>query len=188
MGRSGAKYAPSASGLLLPAAAGMYSCQPGNTAATSPTQSVEYAMPVTFSNVPSAITAIGVNCTTGAASNVIRFGLRANDAAFPHPYPGTLITDFGTVSVSGTGWKEVTSLNQAVSPLVQYWFTVTLQGGTGAALSGFNGNAQPMIWSAAPAALVVGGYSQTGVTGALGAGWSSTITSVTAFRLGIKFT
>jgi hypothetical protein len=186
MGRSGARYAPSQTGLLLPSAASKYSQPPGNSAALALTQDTEYAIGIAFSNIAGPITAVGVNVTTAAASTVVRFGIRA-DAGNAYPYPGTLLNDLGTVATTGTGWKEVTGLSITLEAMRQYWFTVTLQTNTGVSVSGLNGQTTPVIGSANPAALVYGGYSQTGVTGALGAAFSSTIATVTVPRIGIKF-
>lgn len=176
-------------GLTLPASSGNYSFPPGNSAALALTKDTEYALAVVFLNVPGPVTAVGVNVTTGAASTVVRFGVRS-DAGLAYPYPAPtsgLLSDFGTVATTGTGWKEVTGLSWTPTAGVVYHFTVTLQTNTGVSVSGLNGQTSPVTSNVAPAALVLAGYSQTGITGALPTTFSASIATQNVPRIGIKF-
>ncbi len=89
-------------------------------------QSVEYAIPI-YLAVGGTLKRIGCEITTGAASSVVRLGVRADKNGLP----GKLLLDAGTVdatAITASG-IEISSLNLRLSAGL-YWFTATPQGGT----------------------------------------------------------
>lgn len=104
---------------------------------------------------------IGVEVSTGAALNVIRLGIRGDDGA-GYPLTSLPILDAGTVDASTTGAKTIT-IAQTL-PVGRYWLVCVLQGGTGAAV--YYRNVDP--FDATAGNYNPGGYTQAGVTGALG--------------------
>lgn len=140
-----------------------------DTTAT-PNQNQEYA--VRF--VVGALTTfdrIGLEVTTGAGSNVVRLGIRADDGT---NYPGAVVNDAGTIDASTLGFKEIT-ISQAL-PAGQYWLTATLQGGTGAQIRSRTND--PFIGQSTTSTQNTACWTQSGVTGALGS-FSSTPSSTT---------
>lgn len=139
----------------------------GGDAAHSPGQNTECAMRFEV-GVPTLFDRIGVEVTTGSASNVYRLGIRYDTGAC---YPGALLLDAGTVDASSNGAKEIT-ISQTLAAGI-WWVTCTLQGGTGAAVRGRSGP-DPFIAQASIGNANFGSYQQNGVTGALGS-FSSTV-------------
>lgn len=92
-------------------------------------QSLLCVIPVVFQRAVS-IDKLGVTVATGAASNVIRMGIYADNGI---GYPGALIVDGGTLDASTAGAKAV-SFTKITLPPGTYWLAYALQGGTGAAL------------------------------------------------------
>lgn len=177
-------FSPTIGGILLPAAAASYSIPAGNGVAVTPTQSVEYAIPVMFSAIPGACTYIGVNVTSAVAASAARLGIRA-DAGLDIPFPGALITDAGTVATTGTGWKEV-AITDLLVPYRLYWLTLTSQGGA-PSYTGINASGWGVVSTTNPAALALNCYTQTGVTGALPADFTSSVGTNQGPRICLKF-
>lgn len=163
------KYATQTALLPAPQSSGQYASPGGNTTTAAPTQSEEIAFPIMFTEDWTA-TIVMVNCTSVAASSVVRLGLRADAGNGHFLYPGALITDFGTVNTaSGTGQKTI-SINQAFTAWTPYWATATSQGGA-PTMTVFNGD----TWSQlVTSAVGVKGYKQSGITGPLST-FSSTL-------------
>lgn len=117
------------------------------------------------------LTAIGVNVTTaGAAGTVIRMGIYTTGTTGQSSgRPLTLVTDYGTIDASTTGYKEVTGLTQVLTE-GPYWVGAVAQGVTtpNPVLSGITPRPQgnPVGQSACLGNSVSGLY-MNGVTGAL---------------------
>lgn len=136
-----------------------------------PTINRELAVPLL---VPASgtIDRIGINATiAGGAASVCRLGIRqvAADGS-----PGTLITDFGTVATDTLGVKEITVSQAVTGPAV--FLTATPQVDTPATFR-LTTSAPPLFVAGGSAALIAAasppaGWVQTGVTGALGAGFT----------------
>lgn len=141
------------------------------------TQDVEYTALILLR--AGTVTGLGTYTNNTVASSVLRLGLRRDSDG----YPGSVVIDAGTVATSASsGLKTITSLSQAITS-GWYWFTVTNQvaGGVGVLMSNNRSlvtgpTSSPFPWSTA-------GYSQTGVTGALGS-FSSTLTTATLVPIG----
>lgn len=124
---------------------------------------------------------IGLEVTTGAASAVVRLGIRANDSA-TGCYPGALILDAGTISAVGTGYQGVV-ISQALAP-GRYWVTAALQTASGVSVRGRS--LDPFIGQTVTSSASVGGYTQTGVSGALPATWSATPATAAGVKVLLK--
>lgn len=111
---------------------------------------------------------IGVEVTTGVATAVIRLGIRQDTG---QTYPGALVLDAGTVDAATTGFKTAT-IAQALAP-GRYWLTATLQVTTGVSVRGRQ--LDPLVGQTGTGTINAGSYFQTGVTGALGASFTSTV-------------
>ncbi len=86
----------------------------------------ETAIPVMFGRA-FTLDRVGVEVTTGAASTVMRLGLRADDGTYR---PGDLITEWtssATLDCSTTGIKELT-VSTALSAFVRYWIVYKVTG------------------------------------------------------------
>ncbi len=70
------------------------------------------------------LTAAAVNVTLALVGGNIRMGLYASDGALP----GSLVADYGTVTVGVTGIRQITGLSTALRPVLHY-FAVARQGG-----------------------------------------------------------
>jgi hypothetical protein len=133
--------------------------------------STEYATPF-YLAANGTLTRLGAEVTVaGAASTVIRLGLRADN----NGQPGTLLLDAGTVAgdaVSASG-VEITGLNLALTP-GRYWLTATAQGGTPTVRAN-SGDVWPVsaptLASAVGAAASAGYTTAATVTGALPNGY-----------------
>lgn len=124
------------------------------------TQNTEVAVPLLI-GANCTLDRIGLEVTTAAASNVVRLGIRYDDGT----YPGAVLLDAGTIDATATtGFKEI-NISQAITAGL-WWVTATLQGGTGAAVRIKNVNT--LIGQTVTSTSNSCGFSQTGVTGALG--------------------
>ena len=132
------------------------------------TQNTEYAARFDVGE-PHAFVEIGIEVTAGAASAVVRLGIRQNSSTMGC-YPGALLLDAGSVSAVGTGYSGIV-ISQLLTP-GRYWVTATLQTATGVSVRARS--TDPFIGQTSGGTANVGAYSQTGVTGALGASWSAT--------------
>jgi hypothetical protein len=84
-----------------------------------------YATPITIPNSGS-YDRIAVNVTTNAADNA-RLGIYNDN----NGSPGSLVLDFGTVSLNTGGVREIT-ISQALAGPQQYWLAVFIQAGLAA--------------------------------------------------------
>jgi hypothetical protein len=119
---------------------------------------------------------ISTNCTVAAASSTVRLGIYADTGS---GYPGTLVLDAGTVDTSMTGLKEIT-ISQALAPGL-YWIGGVMQGGTPTVRvnSGNVTSVAGLMWGETLSAVMGNNpgcsFEETGVTGALPATFTSTI-------------
>lgn len=126
-------------------------------------QNTEYVQPFLV-GTQATFDRIGLEVTTLAASNVVRLGIRADDGS-GYPSTATALLDAGTIDASATGFKEIT-ISQVLPPGL-WWVSATLQGGTGASVRIRNNS--PLVGQTVTSTSNACGFSQTGVTGALGA-------------------
>lgn len=151
----------------LPLISGTYIAPGGIRSTVAMTQSVEYAAPVYIVQA-GTIVRVGVEVTAaGAASTVIRIGIRADVGHLP----GTVLLDTTVAGDAITSGVEAT-VSVAIPAAGIYWFTATAQGGTPTVRSttGATGFAStsPTL-AAALGATPNGGYiTAATVTGALG--------------------
>jgi hypothetical protein len=150
---------------------------PGAVATQLLTQSQEVAVPFEVVSQVS-ITELDVEVTTAAASSTIRLGIRAHDPATGEPKSGAPLVDAGTIDSSTTGVKPKALAAPLVLTPGWYWYTITAQGGAPTVRSSpAYALLQPMpikgATAAALSAATVGGYFQSGVTGALPNTWAS---------------
>lgn len=118
--------------------------------------------------------ALAVQVSTLGASSTVRAGIR-NDAGLAYPYPGTLITDYGTYDTSTTGTKTLSGLTTPLKPYTIYWLSFTEQGGTPPQLLLWNVPLWTQYNETAFVASTARGYRQTGISGALASPFSATI-------------
>jgi hypothetical protein len=129
---------------------------------------------------PVSITELDVEVTTAVAASTVRLGIRAHDPAKGEPLSAAPLLDAGTIDSSTTGVKAKALGSPLVLQPGWYWYTVTAQGGAPTVRASPDHalfHPQPIKGSTAAAlsAAAVGGYLQTGVTGALPNTWTSTL-------------
>ncbi len=115
---------------------------------------------------------IGTEVTTaGGTGSVVRLGLYDSDG---NGLPGNLISDAGTVASATTGGKEAT-VAITIKKGGRYWAVVVPQGAPSPnpIFRGLQGQFQVGATSYPIGASTLGGYTLTGVTGALPSTWSS---------------
>ncbi len=158
-----------------------YTAFPGQGANGTMVASEEVALPF-WCREAATLESIIIHVVTGGAGSVVRFGLRA-DAGGTNPYPGALIDDYGTsATATSSALASKTGLTRALSALTIYWLTFTEQGGTPPVVASLTSTGipslieSPVVFGAAGNRS--GGYKQTGVTGALGSPFSSTVLGV----------
>jgi hypothetical protein len=138
-----------------------YGNQTGASTSASITQSTLMAFPFVVAKYSGqSFNEIGLEVTTAAASSVVRLGLYAD----LNGKPGTLITEYGTVDTSTTGYKTIT-ISLTLLP-GKYWIAAVAQGGapTIGIVTGMN----PLIGQPDPSASGhMMTYTKTSVTGSL---------------------
>lgn len=164
------RRAPSGGG-IIPAsyAAGRYTVPPGGSATDSLAEAECRYIPV-FIPKDCTVDRIGIEVTTAGIGGapVARLGIYADDG---DGKPGARLVDAGTVSTTTTGGKEII-ISQALTKGL-YWLAVAAQGGattfaafrvTGATGAGMQ-TTHPTLTSATLTG--AGGYTQSGISGAL---------------------
>lgn len=171
MFRSGgfrAGSAPAALGRLF--VAGRY-YTPSLSAADSTnglTQNLEYAVRFEV-GVRQAFDRIGLEVTTGVGATTVRLGIRQTTMATGDP--GSLVVDAGTIDSSGTGFLELTIAQTLEAG--RYWLTCALQGGAGVAVRARPGGPDPLLGQAVGTTFNACSLSQSSVSGALPATWTT---------------
>jgi hypothetical protein len=148
----------------------------------TPTLNTEYFLPIYVPRL-SVLTGLGFAMKTGTTVTC-RFGIY--QVSFNHEGPGTLIQDFGSQTLTGTApyAAQQTGIYQVQRP-GWYWLGVVWTAGVGTAITiGNLGLNWPVLSSSAistsSTASFITGYSQTGVSGALGTSASATATNSTS--------
>ena len=126
------------------------------------TQNLEYAIRFEV-GATATFDRIGIEVTTGAASSVVRLGIRQSSTA---GVAGTLILDAGTIDSSTTGFKEIT-ISQTLTR-GRYWLTCALQTAAGVQVRVRN-NPDPFLPQAVTTTYNASSIYQLGATGALAA-------------------
>lgn len=156
------------------------------------TNGLIYYFPLVILNSPT-ISAVSVNIATGgSAGALLRVGV-FNDTG---GVPSTVLADGGTVAATGTG-TTTKSFTQALTP-GRYWIGVVEQGApaTNITIGTVAAGAQQIVTTVPPDTLAHAlalntycGYTQTGVTGALGTAASLTaLSAATApVRVAVSF-
>jgi hypothetical protein len=145
-----------------------YGNQTGASTSAPITQSTLMAFPFVVAKYSGqSFNEIGLEVTTAAASSVVRLGLYADT----NGKPGTLITEYGTVDTSTTGYKTIT-ISSTLLP-GKYWIAAVAQGGapTIGIVTGIN----PLIGQpdlSASGHMMT--YTKTSVTGSLPSPFGST--------------
>lgn len=129
------------------------------------TQDVEWATRFEVGAIAS-FDRIAIDVTIAAASAVIRLGIRSDTGT---GLPGALLLDAGTVDASGTGVKEIT-IAQTLTP-GRYWLCCALQAAGGVTVRARP--VDPFLGQASSATTNGGGFSKTGVAGALPASYGN---------------
>jgi len=137
------------------------------------TQNRLYAFPIILR--AGTLVGIGLEVGTGQASNTFRLGIW-NDTGTG--YPGSLLVDAGTVDGSSSGLKTIT-ISTAITGGV-YWLGCVEQGGGAAATvlvnAAFNTRLATNIGGADHFYTKHNAYVETGVSGAFGASFTSSVT------------
>lgn len=159
------------------------------------TKDTIFATPL-WINAPISVDRIAVkNETAGDAGSVARLGIYSDDGT--GGYPGALLLDAGTVSITSTGVKEIT-ISQALTAGA-YWLVGAIQGtgtpaltnagGASGFTSGFFGqwlNSGDFFSNATSGSPVIG-WSQASVTGALPANFTTSKTyQRSAFKIALR--
>jgi hypothetical protein len=79
-----------------------------------------YAIPFMVSETKT-ISRIAIHVTTLGASASARLGIYQDNGSI---YPGSLVSDCGTVSMTSTGLKEITGLNISLTANTLYWLAL----------------------------------------------------------------
>lgn len=196
-GASGAVGDGSISAAKLAAPMGWGKIQSGYTFVFSPTATGNSTLTTgvlrlgpAFIPNPITLLAIGAEVqSAGEAGSKYRLGIYADNGSC---YPGRLVLDAGTIAGDSNTVQDI-AINQALAPGL-YWFGGVTQVVTVTQPTMRITNAPPSTgpWlsmgSTAPSAGgTIAGYQQTGVTGALPAVFTSTLTlSTAAARVHVK--
>lgn len=104
--------------------------QSGADAAIVTAQNTEYAVRFEVGSVATTFDRIGLEVTTGAATAVMRLGIRYDSGGLP----ATLLLDAGTIDATGAAYAEIT-ISQLLTP-GRWWVTATCQGNSGVQVRG----------------------------------------------------
>lgn len=135
---------------------------------------------------PLQLGALFVQCTlAGSGDSVVRLGIYNDDGT---GFPGTLLTEIGTVATSGTG---VFTLNVPMATLINpglYWVAGVTQGTTAATMVTVVNLAtpQPLFSGAAAFSPAFAGYRMTGVAGALPGAFVGAGATINPIRVGYR--